>query len=314
MAADHFHGPVAKKVMVAVGGQGIDAEVVRLVATNWVELTQGPMALNNIPALFAENALNATQLALNTTLQQLATGMRINSGATDPAGLAIANGLGANIAALSQSIHNANDGVGSLQVADGALSQVSTLLNTAVSIAAEAATGTVSSAQRDSLNAEYQAILAEINRIGGSTSYNGTLVFTASTTSIYLTDATAAGSSTITSSVGALSSTTLALNATTLAGTDGTAAQTAITAINAAIQTVSNNRGTLGAAINRLRDAAAVMGTQVENLTAAQNNIMAADIPTAVSNLSRQSVMNQTGMAALAQANSLEQSILKLLQ
>jgi len=270
--------------------------------------------LNNIPALFAENALNGTQLALNTTLQQLATGMRINSGATDPAGLAIANGLGANIAALSQSIHNANDGVGSLQVADGALSQVSTLLNTAVSIAAEAATGTVSSAQRDSLNAEYQAILAEINRIGGSTSYNGTLVFTASTTSIYLTDATAAGSSTITSSVGALSSTTLALNATTLAGTDGTAAQTAITAINAAIQTVSNNRGTLGAAINRLRDAAAVMGTQVENLTAAQNNIMAADIPTAVSNLSRQSVMNQTGMAALAQANSLEQSILKLLQ
>jgi len=268
--------------------------------------------LNNIPALFAENALNATQLALNTTLQQLATGMRINSGATDPAGLAIANGLGANIAALSQSIHNANDGVGSLQVADGALSQVTTLLNTAVSIAAEAATGTVSSAQRDSLNAEYSAILAEINRIGTSTSYNGTSVFTASTTSIFLTDANS--SSTITSSVGALSSTTLALNATTLAGTDGTAAQTAITAIDAAIQTVSNNRGTLGAAINRLRDASAVMGTQVENLTAAQNNIMAADIPTAISNLSRQSVLNQTGMAALAQANSQEQSILKLLQ
>ncbi len=270
--------------------------------------------LNNIPALSAENALNMTQLALNTTLQQLATGMRINSGATDPAGLAIANGLGANIAALSQSIHNANDGVGSLQVADGALSQVSTLLNTAVSIAAEAATGTVSSAQRDSLNAEYTAILNEINRIGTSTTYNGTAVFTASTTSIYLTDATSGGSSTITSSVGALSSTTLALNTTTLAGTDGTNAQTAITAIDTAIQTVSNNRGTLGAAINRLRDAAAVMGTQVENLTAAQNNIMAADIPTAVSNLSRQSVMNQTGMAALAQANSLEASILKLLQ
>jgi flagellin len=270
--------------------------------------------LNNIPALSAENALNGTQLALNTTLQQLATGMRINSGATDPAGLAIANGLGANIAALSQSIHNANDGVGSLQVADGALSQVSTLLNTAVSIAAEAATGTVSSAQRDSLNAEYQAILSEITRIGTATTYNGTAVFTASTTSIYLTDATAGGSSTITSSVGVLTPTSLALNGTTLAGTDGTAAQTAITAIDTAIQTVSNNRGTLGAAINRLRDASAVMGTQVENLTAAQNNIMAADIPTAVSNLSRQSVMNQTGMAALAQANSLEQSILKLLQ
>jgi flagellin len=108
--------------------------------------------LNNIPALAAENALNGTQSALNTTLQQLATGMRINSGATDPAGLAIANGLSAHIAALSQSIHNANDGVGSLQVADGALSQVTTLLNTAVSIAEEAATGTVGSAQRDAPN------------------------------------------------------------------------------------------------------------------------------------------------------------------
>jgi len=93
-----------------------------------------------------------------------------------------------------------------------------------------------------------------------------------------------------------------------------TAAQTAITAIDAAIQTVSNNRGTLGAAINRLRDASAVMGTQVENLTAAQNNIMAADIPTAISNLSRQSVLNQTAWLLWAQANSQEQSILKLLQ
>jgi flagellin len=271
--------------------------------------------LNNIPALQAEAALGNTQSTLNSTLEQLATGQRINSGATDPAGLAIANGLSANIAALNQSIQNANDGTGSLQVADGALSQVTSLLNTAVTIATEAATGTVSSAQRDSLNSEYQAILSEINRIGTSTAYNGTSVFSASTTSIFLTDANS--SSTITDTVGALSTTVLGLTTggtnTSLAGTDGTGAQAALTAIDAAIQTVANDRGTIGASVNRLNDASAVMTTQVQNLTAAENNIMAADIPSTISDLSRESVLNQTGMAALAQANSQESSILTLL-
>jgi flagellin len=192
---------------------------------------------------------------------------------------------------------------------------VTSLLNTAVTIATEAATGTVSSAQRDSLNSEYSQILAEINRIGTSTAYNGTSVFSAGTTSIFLTDANS--NSTITNTVGALSTTVLGLTVsgtnTTLAGTDGTNAQTALTAIDAAIQTVANDRGTIGAAINRLNDASAVMTTQVQNLTAAENNIMAADIPSTISNLSRESVLNQTGIAALAQANSQESSILTLL-
>src|SRR3984957_16422186 len=189
--------------------------------------------LNNIPALSAENALSNTQATLASTLQQLATGQRINSGADDPAGLAIANGLSAKVAALNQSIQNANDGVGSLQGADGALSQVTSLLNTAVTIATEASSGTVSSAQRDSLNSEYQQILNEINRIGTSTAYNGTSVFSAATTSIFLTDANS--SSTITNSVGALSTTALGLNSTAISGTDGTTAQTALTAIDTAI-------------------------------------------------------------------------------
>jgi len=268
--------------------------------------------LNNIPALQAENNLNNTQTELNTTLQQLSSGQRINSGSDDPAGLAIANGLQANISALNQSAQNANDGVGALQVADGALSQVTTLLNSAVTIATEASTGTVSSAQRNALEAEYTQILAEIDRIGSTTTFNGTSVFTASTTSVYLSDGNS--SSTIGVSVGALSSTALALGTTTLAGTDGSAAQTALTAINAAIATVAGDRGTIGASVNRLQDASAVINIQVQNLTAAENGILSADIPTVISNLSQQSVLEQTGEAALAQANSQEQSVLKLLQ
>lgn len=133
--------------------------------------------LNNIPSLAAENQLTLTASALSNTLQQLSSGSRINSGADDPAGLSIANGLQANISALTQSVANANNGVGELQLADGALAQVTNLLNTAVTLATESATGTVSNGQRTAIQAQYASILAEINRIGTATTYNGQAVF-----------------------------------------------------------------------------------------------------------------------------------------
>src|SRR6266851_7373638 len=134
--------------------------------------------LNNIASLTAQNQLSQTQFNLNKTLGQLSSGSRINSGADDAAGLAIADGLHANITALTQSAQNANAGVGSLQVADGALAQVTLLLNRAVTLATEASTGTVSDPQRTTINAEFTAIKAEIDRIGSSTNYNGGQVFT----------------------------------------------------------------------------------------------------------------------------------------
>ncbi|HVI10167.1 MAG TPA: flagellin, partial [Candidatus Binatia bacterium] len=137
--------------------------------------------LNNIPSLAAENELTLTSAALNTTLEQLSSGSRINTGADDPAGLAIANGLQANVAALTQSVANANDGVGELQLADGALAQVTNLLDTAVTLATESATGTVSDSQRTAIQAQYASILAEINRIGTATTYNSQEVFQSGT-------------------------------------------------------------------------------------------------------------------------------------
>ena len=149
----------------------------------------------------SENALNNTSSALNSTLQQLSTGQRINKGADDPAGLAIANGLEANVTALTQSVQNASDGVGELQVADGALSQVTTLLNQAVTVATEAATGTVSTAQRTSLDNEFQSITAEITSIGSSTTYNGAAVFGSGTLSIFMSDSSTSGTTTITANM-----------------------------------------------------------------------------------------------------------------
>ncbi len=423
--------------------------------------------LNNISALEAQNQLNVTQSKLQNTLFQLSSGQRINSGADDAAGLAIANGLQANITALTQSGQNANSGVGQLQVADGALAQVTTLLNRAVTLATESSSGTVSNSQRGALQAEYSQINQEINSIGSSTNYNGTAVFTASQQSVFLSDG--ASNSTIQTSTNLLSAATLGLasgtvntqtpavaatasvsfsgqpdvnetltvgaqaykftdaaglaagnlagtkdlvlidansaantvanlaaainngaqgvgagtlyssgetaNAAVTASTSGTNitftaitaganenkggsaaialaeggtasgnitvpgagftgganvvngtvnmpndlntaadAQTTLTYINQAISNVASQRGNIGAEINRLQAASNVESVQVQNLTSAEDSIMAANIPQQVTNLSEYSILNQSGISALAQANSAQQSILKLLQ
>lgn len=157
--------------------------------------------LNNIPALAAENQLNVTNNSLQKTLAELSSGSRINTGADDAAGLAVADGLMANITALTQSAQNASDGVGKLQVADGALSQVTTLLNRAVTLATESANGTLSDTERAPLQAEFASIQAEINRIGATTNFNGEQVFQNTNVTTYesgatnLTDATSLGGS-----------------------------------------------------------------------------------------------------------------------
>ena len=276
--------------------------------------------LNNIPSLVAENQLSTTQTNLQNTLYQLSSGSRINSGADDAAGLAIANGLEANVTALTQSVANANDGVGSLQVADGALGQVTTLLNRAVTLATEASTGTVSSSQRTALDAEYQQILDEVNSIGTNTTFNGTTVFAATgstTTSIFLSDSTTAGTTTIGVNVSALSATALALNGTSLTGTPGaggvTDPEATLALINTAINTVASDRGAVGAGINRLQAASNVLNNETQNLTSAEDQITAADIPTVVANLSKYSILEQTGISALSQANTAQQQVLNLL-
>jgi flagellin len=266
--------------------------------------------LNNIPSLVAENQLNITNANLQNTLYQLSSGSRINSGADDAAGLAIANGLEANITALNQSVSNANDGVGNLQVADGALGQVTSLLNRAVTLATESATGTVSSAQRGALDAEYQAIRTEIDSIGTNTTFNGTAVFGVGTTSIFLSDSTTTGTQTIAVNTGTLSTASLSITGNL---TTASLAQTELTDINAAISTVALDRGTIGAGINQLQAASNVINTEIQNLTTAEDQITAADIPTVVSNLSKYSILEQTGISALAQANSAQQQVLNLL-
>ena len=225
--------------------------------------------LNNIASLAAQNQLSITNGNLQKSLFQLSSGSRINTGADDAAGLAIADGLHANITALTQSARNANDGVGALQVADGSLAQVTTLLNRAVTLATEAATGTVSDSQRVALDAEFTAIKAEIDRVGSKTNYNGGQVFTANILNVFLSDAGATSNSTIGVTTGVLSSNGLGLggavaatgNLTQAAGaaavaatdvltgaawTQAVAASTTLTVTAGGTQVANNDQVTIG--------------------------------------------------------------------
>jgi flagellin len=278
--------------------------------------------LTNVAAINAENSLNQTQNSLNTVLQQLSSGSRINSGADDAAGLSISDGLGANQAALAQSAQNAQNGVGLLQTADGALAQVTNLLDRAVTLATEAANGGLTAAQSGAANTEFQSIVNEIGNIGSTTNFNSTNVFSATATNFVVSDGTTAGTTTIAATVGALTSGSVgtatgggagqSLTADVLSTTAG--ATTALTDITTAIADVSNQRGSIGANVNQLNAASNVASAEDVNLASAQSSILATNFGQATSNLAKFQVLNQTGISALAQANSTQQEILKLLQ
>jgi flagellin len=196
--------------------------------------------LNNISSLSAENALSNTQANLQKTLTQLSTGMRINSGSDDAAGLSIATGMQANIAALTQSQQNASNGIGMLQTADGALSQVTTLLNRAVTLATEASTSGITTgvnSQASALDGEFQSIMTEITQIGNTTDFNGQNVFASNTPTTFTSTQGSVGSPLATTTVLTTGSTTTVTDSktggsmvyTAKAGDTIAALQTAVT-------------------------------------------------------------------------------------
>ncbi|MDQ2834670.1 MAG: flagellin [Acidobacteriota bacterium] len=285
--------------------------------------------LTNVAATYAENNLNKTQGSLQTVLQQLSSGSRINSGADDAAGLSVSDGLKANEAALNQSAQNAQNGVGLLQTADGALSQVTNLLNRAVTLATEASNGGLTTAQTTAADTEFQSIVTEIGNIGGKTNFNSTNVFSGTATNFVVSDGTTSGTTTIAATTGALSKSSVGLTVTDTAGTITTAAgqdlstsnlataaaaTTALGNVTTAIGDVAAQRGNIGATINQLNAAANVASSQSVNLSAAQSSIASTNYGQATSDLAKYQVLSQTGISALAQANSVQQEILKLLQ
>jgi flagellin len=273
--------------------------------------------LNNIAGLGAQNALNTNSVNLNKTLLRISTGKRINSGADDAAGLGIADSLRANVSALNQAVRNANDGISVAQIADGALEQVTSLLTRAVSLSEEAATETIDTNGRTALNDELTSIKDEITRIATQTNFNGVSLFTSSgkNMAVYVGDVSVGTS--ISVSIGALDATHVGGQDLTASGVDLTSKDNAVStmsALKSSLAGVASQRGTLGANMNRLQSAVSVLQNQAQNTTSAESTIRDANMAEEIANLTKYQILSQSGIAALAQANSSSQSVLSLLR
>jgi flagellin len=285
--------------------------------------------LNNISGINAQNQLNTNNISLSRTLLRLSSGKRINSGADDAAGLQIADSLRANVMALNQAVRNANDGISVAQIADGALQEMSNTLTRAVTLAEEAATSTVDSSARISLNSEFTSIQSEIARIAVQTNFNGTYLFSSSTTnglngslSVFVGDT--AGASSISVTVNVITTGTSGgngtvtnlggQNLTTINITTQSGAASALTTIKSALAAVSKSRADIGSGINRLQAAVSVLQSQAQNTLAAESTIRDANVAEEIANLTKHQILAQSGIAALSQANSNSQIVLSLLR
>ncbi len=297
--------------------------------------------INNIAAINAQNRLIVTDLNLRRTLTRLSSGLRINTSGDDAAGLAIADGLRADVRALNQAARNANDGVSLLQTADTALNEITLMLTRAVTLAEQAASGTSGEDLSDSklaLDDEFQDILSEIERIAQSVEFNelnllggastgtstGTPVITIQ---VGLDDSAAAKinintvsvnvQGTATSSFTKGTSTTRTSLQLGMSGADlqtASAAVATLSSLQSAITNVARTRGTLGSGINRLNTTTTIIRSLASNLQSAESQIRDADIASEIVSLTQFQILTQTGMAALAQANLSAQNVLTLLR
>ncbi len=270
----------------------------------------------NIASLNAQRNLSTTQTALNRSLQRLSSGYRINSAADDAAGLAISEGMRSQIRSMNQAVRNANDGVSLVQTAEGALNEVSNILQRMRELATQAATGTVSSDQRAYIDNEFTQLKSEIDRIASATQFNGTSLFTttAGQTVSFQVGAGATVNDTISVTISAAGASSIGVGTASVSGGTGAAATAALTAIDSAITNVSNIRGTLGAVQNRLQSTINNLQVSVENLSAAESRIRDVDVASETAALTRAQILTQAGTAILSQANQTPQSALSLLR
>jgi flagellin len=268
----------------------------------------------NTSALRAGAASNMAQIGLSQAMERLSTGKRINSAKDDAAGLAISASMGAQIRSMNQAIRNANDGMSMTQTADGALGEISNMLQRVRELATQSASGTYSTADRTNMNAEVSALKTQMGSILTNTAFNGVKLFdgTAGTSGSVTIQAGAAAADTVTISFASITTTTLGVNATTV---DTAAnATSALAAVDSALTALNTSRATFGAAQSQLQSVVNNVTTNVTNLSDARSRIEDADFSAESTNLAKAQILSQASTAMLAQANQNAQTVLKLLQ
>jgi len=266
----------------------------------------------NTAALRAGNASTAANKALDTAMERLSTGKRINSAKDDAAGLAIASTMTASIRGMNQAIRNANDGISMAQTAEGALGEVTNMLQRIRELAVQSSSGTYSDDDRTNLQTEVTALTTQITNILTNTTFNGVALF----------DGTAGDSGDVTIQTGSTSADTVTVNfgdidlddAVAIDISDADDASDALDTLDDALTTVNTARASLGASQSQLESVVNNLTSNVANLSDARSRIEDADFSAETAALAKAQILSQASTAMLAQANQSQQSVLQLLR
>ena len=278
---------------------------------------------NNIPSLNAQRILGINNDRLATSVERISSGIRINRAADDAAGLAISEALRSDIRALRQAVRNANDGISLINVTEGALNEQSGILIRLRELASQAATGTVGSVERQTIQLEFDSLRLEIDRISATTEFNGQALVDGSLASSVNTanhiliqvgiNSNANSRIDLNEQVNLAAVTASSLSIGDLSVTTAAGALTALDVINNAISSITQSRGKVGAVQNRLVRTISNLSVSIENLQAAESAIRDADIAEEVALLTRNQILVQAATAMVGQANLIPQSVLQLL-
>ncbi|MDR0735699.1 MAG: flagellin FliC [Zoogloeaceae bacterium] len=273
-----------------------------------------PQIINtNIPSLNAQRNLNASQGSLNLALQRLSSGLRVNSAKDDAAGLAIASNMDSQSRGMVVAMRNANDGISAAQTAEAGYNAIGQHLQRMRELAVQAASGQYDTANRIALNNEYTALASEIERVIAATNFNGQELLDGTFSVPFQVGPTVDSFSRIDLNISPLTY-TAAGDYSVITGSDGNNATAAMTTLDVAIDEINTHRSQLGAIQNRFEAVLVQLSSAQESTEAAKSRIMDADYASETAKLSRAQILQQAGVAMLAQANALPQNVLSLLR
>jgi len=274
-----------------------------------------PSVINtNVLSLVAQTNLNHSQMKEATALKQLSSGLRINSAADDPAGLAISQRMQAQVNGMNQAVRNSNDAIGMANTADGALGAVSNMLQTMRTLAVQSANGTNGTGDQANLDAEYQQLGQEVQRQLSTTQFNGISILASTASTTYQIGANATDTLAVTAQNLAGTASTAISGATSGAVSSSASASAAITALDSALTAVNSARATFGSDSIRFQQVVSTLQINSQNTSAAMSQIMDTDYAQATSALTQAQIVQQAGTSMLAQANMLPQNVLSLMK
>ena len=270
--------------------------------------------INNNPAsISAQRNLSVSSDSLSRSVERLSSGLRITRAADDAAGLGLSETLRAHIRSINQAVRNSSDGISLTQVADGGASTIGNLLSRLRELASQSASGTVGSTERSYIDSEFLALRSEIDRIAQVTEFNGQALLSGSSINFSVQVGFKSGSgNTLSLNLNDLTISSLGISSVNVSTSAN--AQSALSNIDSAISAVATARAEYGSLQNRFEATIANLQVSSENLTAAESRIRDADVAYETSQFTKNQVLVQTGIAVLAQANTLPQQALALLR